>query len=546
MRNIFESIMDSLNVLCILVVLVSAATAYGGYTTYQGPVYVRAGEDFSITCTTDAFRFPKWTLNGHSMEGNFALQVIRPKERGRQEAKLHVLSAGPQHSGAYSCDPFDVDKHYIYVVDTERLNDTQKCFLIQPGRSLALSCEPESRAPFFWFYGKENTRYLPKGHVEMRNAQLLFHGVQLSDAGRYTCRSVRDPSIETVFHLVTPITSKQSSHWNTVGRIGASVALDCDFIADPQPHIEWFIGFDHAELKKRAQHRVHISTNPKTGVANSRLIVQNVDPTDTNEYTCRGSHLMCGIHTEQIISMRAQKSEILTNEEQTKFGLAVLVNPKLQKLILKCNYTGTEDHGDATYAWFKDDQPIQEGTKFHIETTGTASVLTVEDCNVDDAGNYKCKLRGEEATLRVLMYPTLEHVERSKNQVQGDPLTLTCKARGSPTPTIKWLKDGEPLIMDERMEKQDIDSVKDAKLIIRNLQYSDKGKYVCQATSLNVTTEVEINVRVKDKYAALWPFLGICAEVAILCTIIFIYEKRRTKPEFEDDDDKKESSSHRK
>lgn len=40
------------------------------------------------------------------------------------------------------------------------------------------------------------------------------------------------------------------------------------------------------------------------------------------------------------------ESEILTNEEQTKFGLAVLVNPKLQKLILKCNYTGTEDHGD--------------------------------------------------------------------------------------------------------------------------------------------------------------------------------------------------------
>ncbi|XP_022672207.1 basigin-like isoform X2 [Varroa destructor] len=281
------------------------------------------------------------------------------------------------------------------------------------------------------------------------------------------------------------------------------------------------------------------------------LLIENVTTSDTGNYTCGGEaitnfQLRVRDQLENKATIELPESEILTNEEQTKFGLAVLVNPKLQKLILKCNYTGTEDHGDATYAWFKDDQPIQEGTKFHIETTGTASVLTVEDCNVDDAGNYKCKLRGEEATLRVLMYPTLEHVERSKNQVQGDPLTLTCKARGSPTPTIKWLKDGEPLIMDERMEKQDIDSVKDAKLIIRNLQYSDKGKYVCQATSLNVTTEVEINVRVKDKYAALWPFLGICAEVAILCTIIFIYEKRRTKPEFEDDDDKKESSSHRK
>ena len=32
-----------------------------------------------------------------------------------------------------------------------------------------------------------------------------------------------------------------------------------------------------------------------------------------------------------------------------------------------------------------------------------------------------------------------------------------------------------------------------------------------------------------DKLAALWPFLGICAEVAILCIIIFVYEKRRAK-----------------
>lgn len=37
-----------------------------------------------------------------------------------------------------------------------------------------------------------------------------------------------------------------------------------------------------------------------------------------------------------------------------------------------------------------------------------------------------------------------------------------------------------------------------------------------------------------DKYAALWPFLGICAEVAVLCTIIFIYEKRRQKPDFDE------------
>lgn len=38
--------------------------------------------------------------------------------------------------------------------------------------------------------------------------------------------------------------------------------------------------------------------------------------------------------------------------------------------------------------------------------------------------------------------------------------------------------DGQPLDFDERMELSDVDDVKDAKLVIRDLQYTDKGKWV--------------------------------------------------------------------
>lgn len=38
------------------------------------------------------------------------------------------------------------------------------------------------------------------------------------------------------------------------------------------------------------------------------------------------------------------------------------------------------------------------------------------------------------------------------------------------------------------------------------------------------------------KYAALWPFIGICAEVIVLCAIILIYEKKRDKTEMEESD----------
>lgn len=44
------------------------------------------------------------------------------------------------------------------------------------------------------------------------------------------------------------------------------------------------------------------------------------------------------------------------------------------------------------------------------------------------------------------------------------------------------------------------------------------------------------NIIFTDKLGALWPFLGIVAEVIILCTIIFMYERRRVKPDFDESD----------
>ena len=69
---------------------------------------------------------------------------------------------------------------------------------------------------------------------------------------------------------------------------------------------------------------------------------------------------------------------------------------------------------------------------------------------------------------------------------------------------------------------------------------SDKGTYYCNGTNavmdqLGVETASSDGlVRIKGKLAALWPFLGICAEVFILCAIILIYEKRRNKTDLDE------------
>lgn len=60
------------------------------------------------------------------------------------------------------------------------------------------------------------------------------------------------------------------------------------------------------------------------------------------------------------------------------------------------------------------------------------------------------------------------------------------------------------------------------------------GDYVCSGMNEIGTAVDTIHLRVRSRWAALWPFLGIVVEVIILVTIIFIYEKRRKPDEITD------------
>ncbi|XP_074598495.1 immunoglobulin domain-containing protein Bsg [Brevipalpus obovatus] len=68
-------------------------------------------------------------------------------------------------------------------------------------------------------------------------------------------------------------------------------------------------------------------------------------------------------------------------------------------------------------------------------------------------------------------------------------------------------------------------------LQLDNVQFKDRGLYICEAGYDNVKANNTVYVRIKSRMAALYPFLGICAEVTILCVIIFVYERRRSKSE---------------
>ncbi|KAJ8304480.1 hypothetical protein KUTeg_018063 [Tegillarca granosa] len=179
-------------------------------------------------------------------------------------------------------------------------------------------------------------------------------------------------------------------------------------------------------------------------------------------------------------------------------------------LTCKTDFHPLKNKNDSyTVTWTKNNTALNSK-----RATANGMQLTIDNpVWPEDLGQYECNLHFGDSYLNVSGYPY---------------------------PVVTWYKDDNPIDTSvSRVNTETFDYVKNAKLIIYTLDFSDKGKYKCYVNSTHSgfnNTEAVIDIKVKDRLAALWPFLGIVAEVIVLCLIIFIYEKKRSK-EMENEDD---------
>lgn len=187
--------------------------------------------------------------------------------------------------------------------------------------------------------------------------------------------------------------------------------------------------------------------------------------------------------------------------------------------------------------WFREGERIIDAEDKYV-TNSENGTLTISKPMPEDAGEYECVVNlengeGFNKTVNLYSIPYVIHFPQSRNLVQGDPLELNCNVEGNPPPVLTWMKDG--VVMSEgdyegRLSfKTNEGGVANGTLRLEELDFEDRAEYTCKATNDYGDSNSTVLVRVKDKLAALWPFIGICIEVAILVIIIFIYERRRAK-----------------
>ena len=234
--------------------------------------------------------------------------------------------------------------------------------------------------------------------------------------------------------------------------------------------------------------------------------------------------------------------EPVTERAEPSVPLTLYMYNMGQPFTLNCTLKHTPE--GIEYQWRKNGTAVEELSdlkgRYTVEKSG-AFQLTGRS-NEDDFGNYTCGVRGSGDALgwRVHAHPHVK-LPADVNVVEGQKLKLQCRVYGKPYPAVTWrfrnasdanATDVRDALGERARVARSEQGVEGGELVLEAVQRADAGEYSCAAEDASDST----TLRVKDMYAALWPFLGICAEVFVLCAIILVYEKRRTKPDHDDSD----------
>ncbi|KAL3180812.1 hypothetical protein MRX96_037234 [Rhipicephalus microplus] len=102
------------------------------------------------------------------------------------------------------------------------------------------------------------------------------------------------------------------------------------------------------------------------------------------------------------------------------------------------------------FSWFKDGSALVTNHNVKLANNAAFSSLNFVSLEVNNTGNYTCSVRNSvgsasfTAFLAVHSPPSWTEAPSDKALTAGETGSLTCKAQGFPSPTIRWFKTEKP------------------------------------------------------------------------------------------------------
>ncbi|RWS10328.1 protogenin-like protein [Dinothrombium tinctorium] len=218
-----------------------------------------------------------------------------------------------------------------------------------------------------------------------------------------------------------------------------------------------------------------------THLSHGILHIYNVSRSDEGDYKCIAKNSLRSLPSSSVTFKLKDTVNALSSEAERKsmefLNDAVNLTRNLKEdAIIEClpNYNAP----DISVEWYRESGKLLPKDRFSILNRYT---LVLKDIATEDEDVYICSvtINGEKKTLRNILTvhtpPTF--ITKPVNIVKPASQTsrLECSAYGSPPPSVRWLKNGEPLSMNGRI------MMRTGSLVISQTVSSDSGVYQCIA-----------------------------------------------------------------
>ncbi|XP_065505206.1 hemicentin-1 isoform X3 [Caloenas nicobarica] len=452
-----------------------------------GEMAVILNQEISLECRATGFPFPDihWFKDGKPLFlGDPNVELLD------KDQVLHIKSARRVDKGRYQCSATNTAgkqvkevKLIIHVPPSIKGGNMTTEVSVLLNNLINLECETKGiPVPTITWY-KEGRPIIssPQALYVDRGQFLQIPRAQVSDSAKYTCRvtnaaGVAEKIYDVDVHVPPVIEGDADRAQNRQVVAGNSLTLECKAAGNPPPLLTW--------LKDGVP--VKVSDNLRVGSAGKKLEILNAAEADQGQYLCVATSI--------------------AGEQEIKYDVEILVPPLVEggdelldyivilhsPLELDCSATGTPS---PTITWLKDGQPVEEGAGHKILLNGQK--LLISRAQVSDAGRYKCvaaNMAGEherEFDVTVHVPPTIKSAGTSERAVViSKPVTLQCVASGIPSPSITWLKDGQPV----NTARGNIRLESSGRILqVVKALLEDAGRYTCVAT--NAAGEAQQHVR---------------------------------------------------
>ncbi|XP_039971428.1 contactin-2 [Xiphias gladius] len=230
------------------------------------------------------------------------------------------------------------------------------------------------------------------------------------------------------------------------------------------------------------------------------LYVAKAEPNDTGKYFCFTT-INLDISTKSTFST-ANQLTVLPDANPRKSSPSIKVRFPAETYALAGHTTQLEcfAYGNPVpkLRWRKVDglMPSKSGSSAEGPT------LILPELSFDDEGVYECEAYNSEGSDtyqgRIIVQAQPEWLQvMSDSEVEiSSELHWSCIAAGKPRPSVRWLRNGQPLSTQDRLE------VNGARLKISNLALEDSGMYQCVAENkhgtIYSTAELRVQVQAPD------------------------------------------------